>query len=136
MAAGPPDLPSVPPGRIFRGWSLGDPRTRAVVIAVVSTVVVFAGLVLLITNAPGWDAVRASFFNGQVFADSWPKIVNAFWVNVRLFLIAEVLVLVVGLAIAILRSAPGPAMFSVRLLATIYVDVFRALPGVLVIFIL
>jgi polar amino acid transport system permease protein len=71
-----------------------------------------------------------------VFADSWPKIVSAFWVNVRLFLISEVLVLIVGLAIAILRSAPGPAMFPVRLLATIYVDVFRALPGVLVIFIL
>jgi len=136
MAAGPPDLPSVPPGRIFRGWSLGDPRTRAVVVAVVSTVVVFGGLAFVITNAPGWDDVRASFFNGQVFADSWPKIVNAFWVNVRLFLIAEVLVLIVGLAIAILRSAPGPAMFPLRLLATIYVDVFRALPGVLVIFIL
>jgi polar amino acid transport system permease protein len=136
MAAGPPDPRSVPPARAFRELSLGDPRTRATLIAIVSTVVVFGALALLVTNSPGWDDVRESFFNGRVFADSWPRILNAFWVNVRLFLIAEVLVLILGLAIAILRSAPGPAMFPVRLLATIYVDVFRALPGVLVIFIL
>jgi polar amino acid transport system permease protein len=136
MTAGPPDPRSVPPGRAFRELSLGDPGTRATLIAIVSTVVVFGAIALIVTNSPGWDDVRESFFNGQVFADSWPKIVNAFWVNVRLFLISEVLVLIVGLAIAILRSAPGPAMFPVRLLATVYVDVFRALPGVLVIFIL
>ena len=136
MAAGPPDPRSVRPAGAFRELSLGNPRTRATLIAIVSTVVVFGALALLVINSPGWDDVRESFFNGQVFADSWPRILNAFWVNVRLFLIAEVLVLILGLAIAILRSAPGPAMFPVRLLATIYVDVFRALPGVLVIFIL
>jgi len=136
MEAGPPDLPSVPPGRAWRDVSLGDPRTRATLISITSTVIVFVVLALAITNAPGWDDVRESFFNGPVFADSWPKILSAFWVNVRLFLISEVLVLIVGLAIAILRGAPGPAMFPVRLLATVYVDVFRALPGILVIFIL
>jgi polar amino acid transport system permease protein len=136
MAAGPPDDRPVPPGRAWRDLSLDDPRTRPVLVAIVSTVVVFGALALIITNAPGWDAVRDSFFNREVFADSWPKILNAFWVNVRLFVIAEILVLIVGLGIAILRSLPGPAMFPVRLLATVYVDVFRALPGVLVIFIL
>ncbi len=38
--------------------------------------------------------------------------------------------------IAVLRSLPGPVFFPVRLLATVYVDIFRALPGVLVIYIL
>jgi polar amino acid transport system permease protein len=136
MAAAPPARRPAPPGRAWRDLALGDPRTRAALIAIVSTVLVFGAIALIITNAPGWDEVRTSFFNGEVFADSWPKILNAFWVNVRLFVIAEVLVLIVGLGIAILRSLPGPAMFPVRLLATIYVDVFRALPGVLVIFIL
>jgi polar amino acid transport system permease protein len=63
-------------------------------------------------------------------------ILAAFWVNVRLFLIAEVLILVLAMLIAVARSVPGPVFFPIRLLATIYVDVFRALPGVLVIFIL
>ena len=39
-----------------------------------------------------------------------------------------------GLLLAILRGLPGPVFFPVRLLATIYVDVFRALPGILVIY--
>ncbi len=56
--------------------------------------------------------------------------------TVRLFLIAEVLILVFGLVIALLRSLSGPVFFPVRLMATIYVDVFRALPGLLIIFVL
>jgi polar amino acid transport system permease protein len=54
-------------------------------------------------------------------------------VNVQLFLLAEVLVLVLGLVIAVLRSLPGAALAPVRLLATGFVDLFRALPGILVI---
>ena len=60
----------------------------------------------------------------------------AFLVNVQLFGIAEVLILVLALILAVARSSTSPVLFPVRLLATIYVDVFRALPGVLVIYIL
>ena len=87
-------------------------------------------------NSPGWPAIQRSFLNGRVFAASLPSIVGSFSVNVQLFLIAEVLILVLGLVIAVLRSLPGPVFFPVRLLTTVYVDVFRALPGVLVIYIL
>ena len=44
--------------------------------------------------------------------------------------------LVFGLVLAVARSLPGPVLFPVRLLATVYVDAFRALPSVLVIYIL
>jgi polar amino acid transport system permease protein len=57
-------------------------------------------------------------------------------VNVRLFMIAEVLILVFGLVLAVMRSLGGPVFFPVRLLATVYVDLFRALPGILVIYML
>ena len=56
--------------------------------------------------------------------------------SVRLVLVAELLILVLGLVVALLRGLPGPAFFPIRLLITAYVDVFRALPGVLVIYIL
>lgn len=139
----------------FGGGPLGDPgdlihlqgprgprlvrnrdALRSTAVALVSTVVVFVGLGLLIVNAPGWTAVQRSFFNGAVFARSLPAIVGAFWVNVQLFLLAEVLILVLGLVLAIFRSLPGPVFFPVRLMAMIYTDIFRALPGVLVIYIL
>ncbi len=109
---------------------------RSTVIAAVSTILFFTVLGLIVVNAPGWPEVQRSFFNGKVFADSWPLIVRAFWVNVRLFVTAELLILPFGLLIAVLRSLPGPVFQPLRILATIYADVFRALPGVLVIFIL
>ncbi len=112
---------------------VGEGGGRALLIAAVSTVAFFGSLGLVAVNAPGWPQVQDKFFNGRVFADSLPLIASAFWVNVRLFLIAEVLILVLAMIVAIARSLPGPVFFPVRLLATIYVDVFRALPGILII---
>jgi polar amino acid transport system permease protein len=106
---------------------------RSTLIALVSTVVVFAVLGWLVVNSPGWAQVQRTYFNGEKFAQSWPSIVAAFWVNVRLFLIAEVLILSLGLVIAVFRSLSGPVFFPIRLLAIVYADVFRALPGLLVI---
>jgi polar amino acid transport system permease protein len=109
---------------------------RSTLIALVSTIVFFGVLAWIVVTSPGWPAIEASFLNGRVFAASLPAIVGSFAVNVQLFLIAEVLILALGLVIAVLRSVPGPVFFPVRLVTTIYVDVFRALPGVLVIYIL
>jgi polar amino acid transport system permease protein len=109
---------------------------RAVTVAAVSTVVFFAALAGIVTGAPGWKEVERSFLNGRFFWGSLPDVVSHFWVNVRLFLIAEVLILALGLLLAVLRSLPGPVFFPVRLLATVYVDLFRAVPGILVIYML
>ena len=111
-----------------------DPRSLA--IAVVSTTIFFGAVSLMVVNAPGWDRVRSQFLDWENFAESAPRIVEKFAVNIQLFLIAEVLILAFGLVLAVLRSLPGPVLFPVRLLAVVYVDLFRALPGVLVIFIL
>jgi polar amino acid transport system permease protein len=130
-----PDIldPSVRPSR---GLGIGGSGGRAIAVAAISTVVFFSVVGVLIVNAPGWPRVQQSFLDPDVFADSWPRILTSFWVNVRLFLIAEVLILVWALVIAVARSLPGPVFFPLRALATIYVDLFRALPGVLVIFVL
>ena len=109
---------------------------RASRIALASTVVVFGGLTVLVVTSPGWAEVQRSFLNGRVFADALPAVVRAFAVNVQLFLAAEVLVLAFGLLIAVLRSLPGPVFLPMRILATVYADIFRAIPGVLVIFVL
>jgi amine acid ABC transporter, permease protein, 3-TM region, His/Glu/Gln/Arg/opine family len=105
-------------------------------IALVSSVVVIGGLAWIIVNAPGWPEVEKDFLNGPIFWSSLPGLTAAFWTNVKLFLIAEVLVLPFGLLLAVMRGLPGPVFFPIRGLATVYVDVFRALPGILVIFVL
>ena len=109
---------------------------RSLLIAAVSTAVVFGLLAVLVTNAAGWPRFQAAFLNGPIFWESLPKVVDKFWLNVQLFLIAEVLILVLGLLLAVLRSLPGPVFFPARLFATVYVDLFRAVPGVLIIFML
>jgi len=129
---------AAPPPRPRSGprFGLGAEGLRSLVIATVSTVVVFALLAILIVNSSGWPRFQAAFLNGPIFWESLPKLVEKFWVNVRLFLLAEVLILVLGLLLALLRSLPGPVATPLRILATVYVDVFRALPGVLVILVL
>ncbi|TAK00072.1 MAG: amino acid ABC transporter permease [Chloroflexota bacterium] len=109
---------------------------RAVLIALVSTIVFFGVIGWVVVNSPGWPAVQRSFLDPAEFRDALPDSIARFRINVQLFLIAEVLILVVGLLLAVLRSLPGPVFFPIRALAVAYVDIFRALPGILVIFVL
>ena len=119
--------------RILGGMS-GD--ARSVLIALVSTVVFFAVLVLVVTNSPGWPEVKTAFFNREVFSDSFPEILRAFWLNIKIFCVAEVFILAFALVIAVLRSLPGPVFFPIRALAIAYTDFFRGIPTILPIFIL
>jgi polar amino acid transport system permease protein len=123
---GPRRSRRVPPGE----------AVRSSLIALVSTVVVVTVLTIGITNAPNWAQVRHAFFDAAIFGRSLPQVVEAFGTNVALFLIAEVLILAFGLVLAILRGLPGPVFFPARLLSTIYVDLFRAVPSILVIYLL
>lgn len=106
---------------------------RSSLIALVSTVVVLGGLAVVIVRSPNWPDVQRAFFDGEVFAYSLPKVIDAFGTNIGLFVIAELLTLILGLFLAILRGLPGPVFFPLRLLATVYVDFFRAVPGLLII---
>jgi polar amino acid transport system permease protein len=128
---------SVPPPRT-RGprFGVGREGARSLLIALVSTIVFFSVVGWIVVNSPGWPRFQEAFLNGPIFWESLPKLLGKFWVNIRLFLVAEVLILVFGLLLAILRGLPGPVFFPVRLLATIYVDVFRALPGLLIVIVL
>ena len=115
---------------------LGASGGRGVRLAVLSSIVFFGVLLALILRSPGWSAangVRAQFFDGAVFSDALPKIVEKFGRNVAMFLIAEVVVLVLGLGIALLRSLPGPVFTPLRILAAAYTDFFRGVPTILVI---
>jgi polar amino acid transport system permease protein len=111
-----------------------DPRAvRSSVIAVVSSIVVFGGLGWIVVHAPGWPEVERAFFNGAILRDAWPGLLAAFVINIQMFMIAEMLVLGLGLVLAVMRGLDGPAFLPVRVLSNAYTDVFRAVPGLLVI---
>ncbi|HEX2426438.1 MAG TPA: amino acid ABC transporter permease, partial [Gaiellaceae bacterium] len=109
---------------------------RGIAVATISTLVVVGLVVLAVVNASGWPDVKQAFFDPDVFSESFPEIARAFLVNVKIFLIAEVFILILALVLAILRGLPGPVFFPLRALATVYADLFRGVPTVLVIYIL
>lgn len=101
---------------------------RSVLVALLSTVVFAAVLLFAVTSSPGWPRVRDSFFNLRVGWESLPALLDGLWLNVRVLVVCQVLVLIVGLALAAVRSLRGPVWFPLRALATGYVDLFRGLP--------
>src|SRR5919106_4988288 len=109
-------------------------RRRNAIISTVSTVVFFAIVIAAIAASPGADKVIDAFFSKTGFEDSFEPIVKGFWLNVKLMLVAEAFVLVLGLLVAVIRSLPGPVLAPLRIVALIYTDVFRAIPLILVIF--
>jgi len=95
----------------------------------------FAALsVFLVTRSSGWTAVQNTFFNGDQFVKSFPTLLEAFWLNVRIFLIAEPLILLVGILVALARTLRAPIFLPLRVISTLYVDIFRGVPTILVIF--
>jgi polar amino acid transport system permease protein len=81
-------------------------------------------------------AVGRTFFLLPLIGSSFSLILKAFWINIYIFVIAEILVLIWGLVVAIARLAPGPAGRPIRLIATFYVDVFRGLPAIINIYLI
>jgi polar amino acid transport system permease protein len=80
--------------------------------------------------------VGKTFFYLPLILEKWPLVVQAFWNNIKIFVIAEILVLIWGLVVAIARLMPGPAGQPVRLLAIAYCDVFRGLPAILTLYLI
>jgi polar amino acid transport system permease protein len=109
---------------------------RGVAIAVVSTIVFFGIIVVAVLNSSGWPLIKEAFFDGEIFAEAFPKILEKFWRNVFIFVVAEVFVLIVAMIVAVVRSLRGPVFFPLRALAAAYTDLFRAIPTILVIFLL
>jgi polar amino acid transport system permease protein len=111
-----------------------DHRRRTIAISTVSTVIVLGGLAALILTSPGWPSVRDTFFSWTWFKRSIGPVARAFWLDVKLFLIVEVIVLVLGLVIALIRTLRAPALFPLKILAIVWADVGRGIPTIMVVY--
>ena len=109
---------------------------RNTLIAVVSSVVVIGGLAALVLTSPGWPTVRETFFSWSEFKNAFPEVLEGFWLDVKIFMVVEAAVLVIALVIALIRVNRSPGLFPVRILATIWVDLFRGVPTILLIYLI
>jgi polar amino acid transport system permease protein len=108
---------------------------RGQAIAAGSSFIVLGGLTALVLTSPGWPAVREIFFSWSIFKETFPRVLEGFWLDVKIFMVVELAVLVVGLVIALVRTSGSPALFPFRLLAIVFVDLFRGVPTVLMVYI-
>ena len=117
------------------GARRGRTTRQNAIISTVSTIAFFAIVATAVALSPGASKVVDAFFSLSGLNDSFSTVVAGFWINVKLMLISEALVLVFALAIAVVRSLPGPVLAPLRLVALVYTDVFRGIPLILVVFI-
>jgi polar amino acid transport system permease protein len=120
--------------RLAREAAKRRQERRGQAIAAASTVIVLGGLAGWVLTSPGWPVVRETFFSWSVFKESFPQVLQGFWLDVKLFVIVEIVVLGVGLLVALVRTSRGPALFPLRMLATVFVDLFRGIPTILLVY--
>jgi polar amino acid transport system permease protein len=103
-------------------------------ISAAASVVLFGGLAALILTSKGWPTFREAFLSWDVASDSFVDILKAFWLDVKIFMVVEVAVLAVGLALALLRTTWSPALAPFRLISVGYIDFFRGMPTVMLVY--
>lgn len=107
---------------------------KSVAIALVSTVVFAVVVWFTVVNSPGWERVQAQFFDWDTAVKSLPRVWDGFLLNLRVLAISAVCILIVALAIALIRTLKGPVFFPLRALVTVYTDVFRGIPVIIVLY--
>jgi polar amino acid transport system permease protein len=116
-----------------RAWRRSRAR-RSTSVALLSTLLFAVVAYLVVTSSPGWPRVRTTFFSPTVAWESLPEIGAGLWLNLQVLVVGGFLVMVVGLLAALTRSLRGPAFAPLRIVATAYVDLFRGIPLIIVLY--
>jgi polar amino acid transport system permease protein len=108
-------------------------KRRSIAIAATSTAIVMTLVAVLVPMTPGWYKVRRSFFNGDVFGDTFPGLISAFVKDIQIFAWCAPCIVLWGMILAVCRSVRTPALFPLRMFAAAYTDIFRGVPVILTI---
>jgi polar amino acid transport system permease protein len=109
-------------------------KRKSTIVAFVSTILFAVVAWLSLVNSPGWPRVEQSFFNLETAIEALPAVLEGLMLNLRVLLYSAIGVLVVGLTLALLRTLRSPIFTPIRLLARGYVDLFRGLPLIIVLY--
>jgi polar amino acid transport system permease protein len=96
------------------------------------TALVLAFLAFFLSANDG--AVRHQYLDWDAIQEFLPSLWKGLWLNIKVFVVAEFLVLIWGLILALARIFPGKAGRPVRLLAVGYIDLFRGFPAIITIY--
>jgi polar amino acid transport system permease protein len=79
------------------------------------------------------NEVVHQFFDVGFMVEHFDEVLEGFWLTIQLWFVAAVLSLAWGLILALLRQLPGRGFLPVRFVTIAYIDVFRAIPLLLLI---
>jgi len=107
------------------------PTTRARLIRG-ALYVVFAAVIAAIAFVADWQAIRTNYFDAQVWKSLFPEIITTAAKNTVIYtLYSFVLAFALAIIVALMKLAP---VAPYRWLATAYIEFFRGLPALVVIF--
>jgi polar amino acid transport system permease protein len=102
-------------------------------IAAVSSILVLGTLSTILITSPGWEVVKATFFDIEYGKEVFPTVLKGLWINLQLTFFGGLAIGVIAMGLALLRTTKSPALTPFRFLATAYVDIFRGAPLILII---
>ncbi|EAU51984.1 putative glutamine ABC transporter permease protein [alpha proteobacterium HTCC2255] len=111
-------------------------RRKSLIIAAISTIFVVVAVIIFVPMTPGWEKVQKSFFNATVLAKTFPKLLDAFKLNIMIFAWSAPAIAVLGLMIALARDAKAPALFPLRIFGAAFTDIFRGVPVILTVYLI
>jgi polar amino acid transport system permease protein len=111
-------------------------KRRSTVVATVSSLAVVTAIVVLVPKMPRWDRVHESFFNGERFADSLPRLLDAFVLDIKIFAWSMPAIVALALLIAVTRNSRSAALFPLRILTIAFTDIMRGVPIILWIYLI
>ena len=106
---------------------------KQAIIAAVSSVFVLGSLAVVLITSPGWEVVKATFFDIEYGKEVFPTVVKGLWINLQLTFFGGIAIGIIAMGLALLRTTKSPALTPFRFLATAYVDIFRGAPLILII---
>jgi len=118
--------------RLRREAAAHQAARRSKLIAATSSFIFFGVVAAIVLTAQGFQLVQQSFFSPHYAIKAIPSVLSGLWLNLRVLIVAEIFVLIFGLLIALARTNRNPILYPIKLLATIYTDIFRGLPLLLV----
>ena len=91
---------------------------RSAAIAALSTTLLLGTLGAAVVSSPGWERVQETYFHWPKAVDAFPAVLEGLWLNIRVMIVCAVIIVILSLTIAVMRTLRGPVAFPLRLIGT------------------
>jgi len=104
-----------------------------VLTSVFSTGIFLLVIVWVVGSSEQWPLVQRQFFSWAAMKESFPDVLGGFWINIKIFFIAQFFITIFSLLLAIARSLKSPMATPIRFAAVVFIDTMRGVPSLLLV---